>query len=54
MDGGGSSLPIEEFLAQYTPVEVEKLEQGDPLKRFNEKISVFGQSAKENLSTQTL
>ena len=37
---GGGYLSIDEFLDQYTPVELEKLERKDPLKRFNEKIAV--------------
>jgi len=37
---GGGYLSIDEFLDQYTPVELEKLERNDPLKRFNEKMAV--------------
>merc|ERR1711981_1325468 len=37
---GGGYLSIDEFLDQYTPVELEKLDLKDPLKRFNEKIAV--------------
>ena len=37
---GGGFLSIDEFLDQYTPVELEKLERRDPLKRFNEKVAV--------------
>ena len=37
---GGGYLSIDEFLDQYTPVELERLERKDPLKRFNEKIAV--------------
>ena len=37
---GGGFLSIDEFLDQYTPVELEKLERRDPLKRMNEKIAV--------------
>jgi len=37
---GGGYLSIDEFLDQYTPVELEKLERKDPLKRFGEKISI--------------
>ena len=37
---GGGFLSIDEFLDQYTPVELEKLERRDPLKRLNEKIAV--------------
>ena len=37
---GGGYLSIDEFLDQYTPVELEKLERKDPLRRFSEKISI--------------
>ena len=37
---GGGYLSIDEFLDQYTPVELERLERQDPLKRFNEKVLV--------------
>ncbi len=37
---GGGYLSIDEFLDQYTPVELEKLERKDPLKKFSEKIAV--------------
>ena len=37
---GGGFLSIDEFLDQYTPVELEKLERKDPLKRFNEKVAI--------------
>ena len=37
---GGGFLSIDEFLDQYTPIELEKLERKDPLKRFSEKVSV--------------
>lgn len=37
---GGGYLSIDEFLDQYTPVEIEKLERRDPLKRFSEKVAV--------------
>ena len=32
---GGGFLSIDEFLDQYTPNEIEKLERKDPLRRFN-------------------
>ena len=35
---GGGYLGIDEFLDQYTPAELEKLERKDPLKKFSEKI----------------
>lgn len=37
---GGGFLSIDEFLDQYTPTELEKLERKDPLKRFSEKVAV--------------
>ena len=37
---GGGYLSIDEFLDQYTPIELEKLERRDPLKRFSEKVLV--------------
>jgi len=35
---GGGFLSIDEFLDQYTPEELSKLERRDPLKRFAEKV----------------
>ena len=37
---GGGYLSVDEFLDQYTPVELEKLERRDPLKLLSEKIAV--------------
>jgi hypothetical protein len=37
---GGGYLSIDEFLDQYTPVELERLERNNPIKRFNEKVAV--------------
>ena len=37
---GGGYLSIDEFLDQYTPVELEKLERRGPLKRFTERVAV--------------
>ena len=37
---GGGYLSIDEFLDQYTPLELEKIERKDPLRRFSEKIVV--------------
>ena len=37
---GGGFLSIDEFLDQYTPAELEKLERRDPLKRFTERVAV--------------
>ena len=35
---GGGYLSIDEFLDQFTPVELEKLSRRDPLKRFSERV----------------
>ena len=37
---GGGYLSIDEFLDQYTPAELEKIERKDPLKKFSEKVAV--------------
>ena len=37
---GGGYMNIDEFLDQYTPQELEKLERRDPLKRFAEKVAL--------------
>lgn len=37
---GGGFLSIDEFLDQYTPAELEKLDRKDPVKRFSEKVAV--------------
>ena len=37
---GGGYLSIDEFLDQYTPLELEKFGRNDPLKRFSEKVAV--------------
>ena len=35
---GGGFLSIDEFLDQFTAVELEKIERRDPLKKFSEKV----------------
>ena len=49
---GGGYLSIDEFLDQYTPTELERLERKDPLKKFSEKIAVqktiVGKEIREN------
>ena len=37
---GGGFLSIDEFLDQYTPTELEKLERNNPMRRFQEKVAV--------------
>ena len=37
---GGGYLSIDEFLDQYTPPELEKLERNNPIKKFTEKVLV--------------
>jgi hypothetical protein len=54
---GGGYLSIDEFLDQYTPVELEKLERKDPLKRFSEKVAIqktiVNQAVRENSPIRT-
>ena len=49
---GGGYLSIDEFLDQYTPLELEKLERKDPLKRFSERVviqkTLVGKEVKES------
>jgi len=37
---GGGYLSIDEFLEIYTPMELERFERNDPLKKFSEKVAV--------------
>jgi hypothetical protein len=37
---GGGYLSIDEFIDQYTPAELERLERKDPLKKFSEKVAL--------------
>ena len=37
---GGGNLTIDEFLDQYTPTELQKLERTDPLRRMHERVAV--------------
>jgi hypothetical protein len=37
---GGGYLSIEEFIDQYTPIEIEKLNRADSLKKMNEKVLI--------------
>lgn len=37
---GGGYLSIDEFIEQYTPSELEKMDRKDPIKRFSEKAAV--------------
>ncbi len=37
---GGGYLSIDEFIDQYTPAELEKLERKDPIRKFSEKVAV--------------
>ncbi len=54
---GGGYLSIDEFLDQYTPIELEKIERKDPLKRFSEKVAVqkslVGHERKESSPVRT-
>ena len=33
-------MSIDEFLDQYTPAELDRIERNDPLKKFSEKIAL--------------
>jgi hypothetical protein len=37
---GGGYLSIDEFLDQYTPAELDRMERKDPLKKFSEKVAI--------------
>ena len=37
---GGGYLSIDEFLDQYTPAELEKMERKDPIKKYSEKVAM--------------
>jgi hypothetical protein len=37
---GGGYISIEEFIDQYTPIEIEKLSRADSLKKMNEKVLI--------------
>ena len=37
---GGGYLSIEEFLEVYTPLELDRVDRNDPLKKFSEKVAV--------------
>ena len=38
---GGGFLTIEEFIDIYTPIEMDRLERQDPMKRSMEKVGKF-------------
>jgi hypothetical protein len=37
---GGGYLSIDEFIDQYTPVELERLDRTNPVKRYSDKVAV--------------
>ena len=37
---GGGFLSLDEFLDQYTPAELEKLERKDPMRRMTDRIAL--------------
>lgn len=50
---GGGYLSIDEFLDQYTPTELEKIERKDPARKFSERMAVSkslkgGQMVRDN------
>lgn len=46
---GGGFLSIDEFLDQYTPGELDKMERNDPMKRFSDKLAVSKHLSNANL-----
>jgi hypothetical protein len=48
---GGGFMAIDQFLDQYTPEELQKLERRDPLKRFSEKFVVGKTTQNHEVST---
>ena len=50
---GGGFLSIDEFIDQYTPVELEKLERRDPLRRFTERVAVQKTIASANANEKS-
>jgi len=54
---GGGYLSIDEFIDQFTAVELEKIERRDPLKRFSERVlltkTVEGRDAAGRLTSPT-
>ena len=47
---GGGYLSIDEFLDQYTPEEMSKIERKDPLRRLGEKIEVVSRIKRRETS----
>ena len=37
---GGGYLSLDEFLDIYTPMELERVERNDPIKKFSEKVAI--------------
>jgi len=37
---GGGYLSIDEFLDIYTPMELDRVDRNDPVKKFSEKVAV--------------
>jgi hypothetical protein len=44
-------MAIDQFLDQYTPEELQKLERRDPLKRFSEKVVVGKTTQNHEINT---
>ena len=49
---GGGYIPIDEFLEQYTPEEMEKIVRRDPQKRFAEKVALAKTVEGKGVTTQ--
>jgi len=37
---GGGYLSIDEFIDTFTPLELERLDRNDPMKKFSERVAV--------------
>lgn len=37
---GGGYLSLDEFIDIYTPLELERLDRNDPIKKFSEKVAI--------------
>jgi len=47
---GGGYMGIDTFLDQYTPIELEKLERRDPLRKFAEKLAIAKSVTQRDIS----
>ena len=50
---GGGFLSIDEFIDQYTPAELDKLERNSPMKKFSERLAVSKTLASKGSPTRS-